>query len=187
MFKGQSKVKVAAQFGVTICTVRKWLRRYQAEGLRGLEDRSSRARHSPAATAQELSLAVLALRRQRLTLATIARQLGLSRATAARICARAGSNRLSKLELPAPVVRREGRSPGSCCIWISRNSGESCVSDIALPASESPLIEVSVGSTCMWRSTTLRVRLIARYCPMGEPLAPMRSCEQPSLTMRRRA
>jgi transposase InsO family protein len=112
MFKGQSKVKVAAQFGVTVRTASKWLRRYQAEGVRGLEDRSSRPRHSPAATAQELSLAVLALRRQRLTLVTIAQQLGLSRATVARICARAGLNRLSKLELPAPVVRYERAQPG---------------------------------------------------------------------------
>jgi transposase InsO family protein len=112
LLKGQSKVQVAGQFGVSVRTVSKWLRRYQAEGPRGLEDRSSRPRHSPAATAQELGLAVLALRRQRLTLVTIAHQLAISRATVARLCARAGLNRLSKLELPPPVVRYERAQPG---------------------------------------------------------------------------
>jgi transposase InsO family protein len=112
MLKGQSKVQVAGQFGVTVPTVSKWLARYRTEGSRGLEDRSSRPRRSPAATVQELGLAVLALRRQRLTLVTIAQQLGLSRATVARLCARAGLNRLSKLELPPPVVRYERALPG---------------------------------------------------------------------------
>jgi transposase InsO family protein len=112
VLKGLEKHLVAQQFGVSVSTVSKWLSRYRAEGPGGLEDRSSRPRHSPAATVQELQLAVLALRRQRLTLISIAQQLGLSRATVARVCARAGLNRLSKLE-PAPVVRRYERArPG---------------------------------------------------------------------------
>lgn len=61
---------------------------------------------------RELQLAVLALRRQRLRLVTIARQLDLSRTTVARTCQRAGLNRLSKLELPAPVVRYERVAAG---------------------------------------------------------------------------
>jgi len=55
---------------------------------------------------------VLALRRQRLTLMAISQQLGLSRATVARICARAGLNRLSRLEPAPPVVRYERARPG---------------------------------------------------------------------------
>jgi len=56
--------------------------------------------------------AVVALRRQRLTLVSIAAQLGLSRATVARIAKAAGLSRLSKLE-PAPVYPRYERSePG---------------------------------------------------------------------------
>ena len=55
---------------------------------------------------------MVALRRQRMTLIAIATQLGLSRATVARIAAAAGLNRLSKLE-PAPVYRRYERAePG---------------------------------------------------------------------------
>jgi transposase InsO family protein len=56
--------------------------------------------------------AVVALRRQRLTLVTIAAQLGISRSTVARIAQAAGLNRLSKLE-PIPVYRRYERAePG---------------------------------------------------------------------------
>ena len=112
VLKRQARAQVAAQLGISVQTVNKWFRRYQAEGLRGLEDRSSRPRRSPAATVRELELAVVALRRQRLTLLTIAQQLGLSRATVARICARAGLSRLSQLEPPPPVVRYERARPG---------------------------------------------------------------------------
>lgn len=55
---------------------------------------------------------MIALRRQRLTLVSIAAQLGLARATVARIAKAAGLNYLSKLE-PVPVYRRYERAePG---------------------------------------------------------------------------
>ena len=112
VMRGQPQAVVADTLGISVRTVHKWLRRFQAEGPDGLRDRSSRPRRSPRATARELGLAVLALRRQRLTLESIAAQLQLSRSTVARICARAGLNRLSKLE-PAPAVRRYERAePG---------------------------------------------------------------------------
>lgn len=112
VLKGWARRQVARQFGISERTVQKWLRRYRAEGVRGLQDRSCRPRRSPRATVRELELAVLALRRQRLTLVSIATQLGLSRSTVARICARAGLQRLSRLQ-PPPVVRRYERcEPG---------------------------------------------------------------------------
>ena len=112
VMKGQPIRQVALAFGICEKTVRKWVMRYRAEGIEGLRDRSCRPDRRPRATARELSLAVVALRRQRLTLAMIAQQLGLSRSTVARICAEANLNHLSKLE-PAPVVRRYERSqPG---------------------------------------------------------------------------
>jgi transposase InsO family protein len=77
-----------------------------------LYDRGSRPHRTPSATAEVLKSAVVALRRQRLTLVSIAAQLGLSRATVARIARAAGLNRLSKLE-PVPVYRRYERAePG---------------------------------------------------------------------------
>lgn len=112
VLQGRPQVVVAAQFGVSVRTVDKWLSRYRLEGPDGLQDRSCRPRRSPRATVRELGLAVLALRRQRLTLVAIAQQLRLSRATVARICARAGLNRLSQLEPAMPVLRYERARPG---------------------------------------------------------------------------
>jgi DNA-binding CsgD family transcriptional regulator len=88
VLRGRPKIQVAAEFGISVKTVSKRVRRFQAEGPSGLRDRSCRPQRCPAATVRELELAVLALRRQRLTLVSIATQLGLSRATVARICAR---------------------------------------------------------------------------------------------------
>lgn len=112
VLKGRARAQVARELGVSMKTVNKWLGRFQAEGVAGLADRSSRPRRRPRATAAALEVAVIALRRQRLTMLTIAQQLGLSRATVARILVRAGLNRLSKLE-PAAVIRRyERANPG---------------------------------------------------------------------------
>jgi transposase len=112
VLRGRAQAAVAGELGISVRTVRKWLRRFQSEGPEGLLDRSSRPRSSPRATVREVGLAVLALCRQRLTLESIAAQLQLSRSTVARICGRAGLNRLAKLE-PAPLVRRYERAePG---------------------------------------------------------------------------
>jgi transposase InsO family protein len=112
IMRGRAKRPLAAEFGISVKTLNKWVERYRQEGPEGLRDRSSRPHHHPTATAKELALAVVALRRQRLTLAAIAMQLQLSRASVARICRSAGLNRLSKLE-PAPAVQRYERArPG---------------------------------------------------------------------------
>lgn len=109
---GRAKSQVGRELGVSIKTVNKWLGRYRERGAEGLRDLSSRPRHCPHTTDEVLRIAVVALRRQRLTLVAIATQLGLSRATVARIAKRAGLNRLSRLE-PPPVYRRyEKAEPG---------------------------------------------------------------------------
>lgn len=109
---GRAKVQAAQELGVSIKTADKWLRRYREEGVEGLKDRGSRPQRMPQATAEVLKTAVLALRRQRLTLTTIAAQLRLSRSTVARIAKAGGLSRLSQLE-PAPVYRRYERAvPG---------------------------------------------------------------------------
>jgi transposase InsO family protein len=109
---GRAQVQVARELGISTKTAQKWVKRYRERGLEGLRDLSSRPHHSPLGTAEVLRIAVVALRRQRLTLVAIATQLGLSRATVARIAKAAGINRLSKLE-PAPVYRRyEKAEPG---------------------------------------------------------------------------
>ena len=75
---GRRRAEVARELGVSEKTVQKWVVRFQREGIAGLRDRSSRPQRSPAATAEALQLAVVALRRQRLTLSAIASQLSLS-------------------------------------------------------------------------------------------------------------
>jgi hypothetical protein len=95
-------------------TVNKWVQRFQAEAPAGLRDRYCRPQRCPTAIVREIELAVLALHRQGVTLVSIAThtRLGLSRATVARICARAGVNRLERLELPPPVRRYESAEAG---------------------------------------------------------------------------
>ena len=109
---GRRRGEVARELGVSEATVRKWVQRFRQEGVNGLRDRSSRPRRSPGATPQALRLAVVALRRQRLTLAAIAAQLSLSRASVARICGQAGLSRLSRLDLVAYYPRYERAEPG---------------------------------------------------------------------------
>jgi len=109
---GRCRRTVARELGVSEKTVQKWVGRFQREGITGLRDRSSRPRRSPAVTAEALQLAVVALRRQRFTLASIASQLLLSRSSVARICHRAGLSRLSQLEPVPHYPRYERAQPG---------------------------------------------------------------------------
>lgn len=57
--------KAAEAQRVSRTTIDKWLRRYQAEGEAGLEDRSSRPRRSPRLIPPELVQAILAARVER--------------------------------------------------------------------------------------------------------------------------
>ena len=109
---GRHRSVVARELGVSDKTVSKWVGRFQREGVAGLRDRSSRPRRSPGATVETLQLAVVALRRQRLTLSAIAAQLSLSRSSVARICHRAGLARLSQLEPVPHYPRYERAQPG---------------------------------------------------------------------------
>jgi transposase InsO family protein len=112
IMKGEPRLQVAQRFAISVRTVEKWLQRFRQQGPSGLQDRSCRPRRSPRATVHEVELAVLALRRQRLTILAISQQLGLSRSTVARICAKAGLQRLCRLEAPPPVQRYERAQPG---------------------------------------------------------------------------
>jgi transposase InsO family protein len=102
----------AAQHAVSVPTVRKWVGRYLSQGVAGLRDASSRPRLSPRALAPSRALAIVELRRRRLTHARIARSLGVSAATVGRVLRRAGLARLADLQPSAPVVRYEHAAPG---------------------------------------------------------------------------
>ncbi|ETH64714.1 IS481 family transposase, partial [Bordetella pertussis] len=101
--------EAARAYGVTAPTVRKWLGRFLAQGQAGLADASSRPTVSPRAIAPAKALAIVELRRKRLTQARIA-SLGVSASTVSRVLARAG---LSPWPPGAePVVRYEHQAPG---------------------------------------------------------------------------
>ncbi|ETH41230.1 transposase, IS481 family [Bordetella pertussis H918] len=82
--------EAARAYGVTAPTVRKWLGRFLAQGQAGLADASSRPTVSPRAIAPAKALAIVELRRKRLTQARIAQALGVSASTVSRVLARAG-------------------------------------------------------------------------------------------------
>jgi transposase InsO family protein len=109
---GRSPKIVGETAGVSLRTVRKWLKRYRQEGLAGLQDRTSRPHRLRRPTPAAIVAQVETLRRQRRTGQQIAAELGLSPATVSRILKRLGLNKLSTLEAPAPVRRYERERPG---------------------------------------------------------------------------
>jgi len=109
---GQTPQAVSQAVGVCPRTVRKWVKRYQAEGIAGLQDRSSRPKRLHRPTPQVVIECVEALRRQRLTGQAIAAAVGVSPATVSRILKRLGLNRLSALEPAEPIRRYERQHPG---------------------------------------------------------------------------
>jgi len=110
--EGQAPKAVATAFGVSAKTVGKWVERFKAEGLAGMQDHSSRPhtlrQPTPAATIERIA----ELRRRRWTGKQIAKEVGVSPATMSRVLKKLGLNKLKALE-PAEPVRRYGReNPG---------------------------------------------------------------------------
>jgi len=104
---GRPARQVGRAAAVSDTTVRKWVRRARAG--EPLTDRSCRPHRSPQRTAPATVLRVEVLRQQRRTCGEIARLVGVSRATVARIVARCGWARLHVLEVP-PTSRRYERA-----------------------------------------------------------------------------
>ena len=88
---------------------REWIRRAQRE--ESLADRSSRP-HTTNAIAGERREQILILRRERRTMRQVARIVGVSLSTVARVCKTAGLSRLRSLEPAPPPVRYERDTPG---------------------------------------------------------------------------
>ena len=108
----RTPAEAGAGAGVSTPTARKWLGRFLAEGETGLRDRPSRPRLSPRSIGASKALAIVELRRRRLTQARIAASLGVSKSTVGRVLARHGLSRLRDLEPSEPVVRYEHAHPG---------------------------------------------------------------------------
>lgn len=110
--EGWGVSQAAEAAGLSKRTAYKWLRRYQAEGLSGLADRSCRPHRQPTRTSQARVEQILAMRRQRMCGAEIACRLGMPRSTVARILKREGLGRLRSLESPEPPRRYVKQHPG---------------------------------------------------------------------------
>jgi transposase InsO family protein len=92
-----------------------WWRRYQNEGIAGLEDRSSRPHRSPTRTKASRERRIVHLRRKRgLGPARIAGIVRLPASTVHAVLVRHGLNRLDHLDRPtrAPIRRMEMSRPG---------------------------------------------------------------------------
>jgi transposase InsO family protein len=109
---GLAKTVAARRFNTTPKTVRKWVDRFRAEGVAGLQDRSSRPHSSPSQTPLATRDAAEAMRRERHTQLFIAEKLHLSTATVSRIFAERGLSLLSAVEPKEPRPRYERNAPG---------------------------------------------------------------------------
>jgi transposase InsO family protein len=105
----------AASMGISRDRAYVWWRRFQAEGLAGLEDRSSRPHRSPNKTKPSLERRIVSLRRQRgLGPARIAGIVGKPPSTVHRVLVRHHLNRLDHLDrvTRAPIRRISMTRPG---------------------------------------------------------------------------
>jgi transposase InsO family protein len=112
LFEKESVQEVGRGMRVSPATVRKWVKRYQAQGVAGLVDRSSRPRRSPKRLAQKLVRRIERLRRRGWTGQRIAEALMLAVSTVGLWLRRLGLERLSRLQPKPVVVRYERRRPG---------------------------------------------------------------------------
>ena len=110
---GEPVARVAVGVGLSPTSVRRWWRRYQQEGLAGLENRSSRPHHSPRRLPRARRRQIQRLRRQRWSSLRIAQALALPVSTVVQTQRRLGLARLSVLEPKPPVRRYERRVPGA--------------------------------------------------------------------------
>jgi transposase InsO family protein len=110
---GEPLRQVAVGLGLSTTTVRRWWRRYQADGIAGLADRSSRPRRCPRALPRYRRRQIARLRHQRRSSLEIAQTLGLPLSTVVHIQRRLGLARLGRLAPKPPVQRYEHRRPGA--------------------------------------------------------------------------
>ena len=103
---------VAAGFGVSLRTARKWASRYNTGGTASLADRSSRPRRCRNKLSEEDIGGGVALRKERLTGDEIALRLGFCRSSVFRALRRLELSRLRSLEEKEPVQRYQWEKPG---------------------------------------------------------------------------
>lgn len=104
--------RVAAGFGVSLRTARKWASRYNSGGTASLADRSSRPKRCRSKLSEEDMGGIVALRKERLTGDQIALRLGFCRSSVFRALRKLELSRLGCLEDKEPVQRYQWEKPG---------------------------------------------------------------------------
>jgi transposase InsO family protein len=114
LIEGWPAATTAETLGVSRATAYKWLRRYRAEGLAGLEDRSARPRHTPRALAERDVRRILRLRRRlRVGPHRLGPLLGHPRSTVYGVLRRHGVSRLAHADrLTGAPLRYVRERPG---------------------------------------------------------------------------
>jgi transposase InsO family protein len=108
---GRPIAHVAAEMGVSRQCGHRWVARFDAEGLDGLYDRSSRPRSCPTRTPVAVEVVVLACRdEQRIGRDRVAEVTGVPARTVSRILARHGRPALAVLDPVTGMVVRASRS-----------------------------------------------------------------------------
>lgn len=104
---GMPQAHIAAAMGVSRGCVKKWIDRYDQEGLAGLHDRPSRPHHCPSKTSDEVEQQILELRRvERRGPDWIGAELGVPARTVSRVLARNEVPRLASLDpVTGEVIR----------------------------------------------------------------------------------
>jgi transposase InsO family protein len=100
------------KFRVCRATVRKWVKRYRAEGRKGLETRSSAPVRRPRQTPPDVEKQIKELRLERMTGLRIAQELKLPRSTVGAVLRRLGMQRRPPLEPKKPLIRYEHKACG---------------------------------------------------------------------------
>ncbi|MGC4105258.1 MAG: IS481 family transposase [Thermomicrobiales bacterium] len=124
--EGQSVTQVAAAFGVSETTVRKWLHRADEPVLSGVDpfaDRSSRPHQVRNPTATETVRAIEAGRRDHQSGKQLAVAHGCSRSTVSRYLRRAHLSRAKDLEPVLPPNRYELPEPGALIHFDTKKLG----------------------------------------------------------------
>lgn len=103
---------VAAGFGVSVRTARKWMCRYRQGGSEALSDRSSRPHKCRSKLSEQDYGTIRSLRKERLSGDEIAERLGICRSSIFRALRKLGCSRLSSLEAKKQIVRYQWEKPG---------------------------------------------------------------------------
>ncbi len=180
---GLSQADAAYQFNTTPKTVAKWVRRFRAEGVEGLRDRSSRPLSLPSQTPPATCAAIEALRRQRHTGKQIAAEVEVSPATVSRVLRRLGLNRIRDLEPAEPGAAMSARTQARSFTSTSKSSGVSSISATASPAIGRVRTRAAAraGSSSTSALTTIPASPSPRSSPTKRPTAPCPFSERPWL------